>query len=149
MVSIIPPFADLGRRPDGSSRAKALRFPLATPFANSEQAYHWRTCHCPNGKKGSERAEFASPVSQDRPATRGRFVGREREPSEIRSTIDDALSARGGLLLFTGELGIGKTWLADEAAAYAGSRGMRMYWGRCFEGGVRLLIGPGFRCSAG
>jgi tetratricopeptide (TPR) repeat protein len=38
-------------------------------------------------------------------------------------------------LLFTGQPGIGKTWLADEGAAYAASRGMRGYWGRCFEGG--------------
>jgi tetratricopeptide (TPR) repeat protein len=38
-------------------------------------------------------------------------------------------------LLFTGEPGIGKTWLADEAAVHVASRGMRVYWGRCFEDG--------------
>jgi tetratricopeptide (TPR) repeat protein len=38
-------------------------------------------------------------------------------------------------LLFTGEPGIGKTCLADEAAGHAASRGMRVYWGRCFEDG--------------
>jgi len=89
----------------------------------------------PNKEKGSEQAELASPVSQDRLATHSRFVGRERELSEVRSAIDDTLSGRGRLLLFTGEPGIGKTSLADEAAAYAGSRGMRVYWGRCFQDG--------------
>jgi tetratricopeptide (TPR) repeat protein len=88
----------------------------------------------PNREKGSEQAELASPIKQSRHTTHSRFVGRERELSETRSAIDDTLSARGLLLLFTGEPGIGKTWLADEGAAYAASRGMRKYWGRCFEG---------------
>ena len=89
----------------------------------------------PNREKGSEQTEPASPTRQDHHITRSSFVGRARELSETRSAIDDTLSARGRLLLFTGEPGIGKTWLADEGAAYAASRGMRAFWGRCFEGG--------------
>jgi AAA ATPase domain len=45
------------------------------------------------------------------------------------------LAGRGGVLCLTGEPGIGKTRLADGAAAVAASRGMRVYWGRCFEDG--------------
>lgn len=49
--------------------------------------------------------------------------------------MNAALAGRGRVLCLTGEPRIGKTWLADEAGAYAASRGMRVYWGRCFEEG--------------
>jgi tetratricopeptide (TPR) repeat protein len=39
------------------------------------------------------------------------------------------------VFLISGEPGIGKTRLADELAADAASRGMRVVWGRCWEGG--------------
>ena len=39
------------------------------------------------------------------------------------------------MFLISGETGIGKTRLADELAADAASRGMRVVWGRCWEGG--------------
>ena len=79
-------------------------------------------------------------------------MGRERELAEIRLAIQDASSGRGRMLLLSGEPGIGKTCLADQAASYAVSRGMRVAWGRCWEGGgappfwpwvqvLRVLIG--------
>src|SRR5262245_2278308 len=49
--------------------------------------------------------------------------------------MNAALAGRGRVLCLTGEPGIGKTWLADEAAAHAAARGMRVHWGRCFEDG--------------
>ena len=39
------------------------------------------------------------------------------------------------MFLISGEPGIGKTRLADELAGEAASRGMRVVWGRCWEGG--------------
>ncbi len=69
---------------------------------------------------------------------RPQFVGRERELSELRDGLADATSGRGrlgGVFLISGEPGIGKTRLADELAADAASRGMRVVWGRCWEGG--------------
>jgi tetratricopeptide (TPR) repeat protein len=62
------------------------------------------------------------------------FVGRARELAEVRSAIDNALSGRGQMLLFSGEPGIGKTRLADQSGLLAESRGMRVVWGRCWEG---------------
>jgi len=69
---------------------------------------------------------------------RSHFVGRERELSELRDGLADATSGRGrlgGVFLISGEPGIGKTRLADELAVEAASRGMRVVWGRCWEGG--------------
>ncbi len=63
------------------------------------------------------------------------FVGRGREIIELSSSLDDAIAGRGRLFLISGEPGIGKTWLADEVARHAAERGMRVAWGRCWEGG--------------
>jgi tetratricopeptide (TPR) repeat protein len=63
------------------------------------------------------------------------FVGRERELGELRAGLDDALAGRGRLFLISGEPGIGKTRLGEEISRDAAARGMRVMWGRCWEGG--------------
>ena len=63
------------------------------------------------------------------------FVGRTRELSELRAALEDSIAGRGGCFLISGEPGIGKTRLADELAGDASSRGVRVVWGRCWEGG--------------
>jgi tetratricopeptide (TPR) repeat protein len=63
------------------------------------------------------------------------FIGRTREISELRAALEDSIAGRGGCFLISGEPGIGKTRLADELAADAASRGARVAWGRCWEGG--------------
>src|SRR6266849_4549165 len=68
-------------------------------------------------------------------ATHNAFVGRERELSELRAGLDDALAGRGRLFLISGEPGIGKTRLADEIAIHAASKRVKILWGRCWEGG--------------
>ena len=75
----------------------------------------------------------SAPTVQD--STRRGFVGRSREIVELASGLDDAIAGRGRLFLISGEPGIGKTRLAEELAADAASRGMRVVWGRCWEGG--------------
>jgi class 3 adenylate cyclase len=63
------------------------------------------------------------------------FVGRVREAEILRSVVNSLPDGRGGLVLLAGEPGIGKTRLAEEIAKYAAARGVRVIWGRCWEGG--------------
>src|SRR5216684_8244306 len=65
----------------------------------------------------------------------GIFVGRDRELTQLGSGLSDAIAGRGRLFLLSGEPGIGKTRLADEIVAEASNRGIRVTWGRCWEGG--------------
>ena len=53
----------------------------------------------------------------------------------MRAALEESIAGRGGCFLISGEPGIGKTRLADELAADAASRGIRVAWGRCWEGG--------------
>jgi predicted ATPase len=69
-----------------------------------------------------------------RPGSRA-FVGRDREMAELVAGLEDAIGGRGRLFLITGEPGIGKTWLVEHLAAHATTQGIRVYWGRCWEGG--------------
>ena len=62
------------------------------------------------------------------------FVGREAELTSLRRCIQTAQSGHGGVALVTGDPGIGKTRLAQEAANEAARCGMRVFWGRCWEG---------------
>ena len=63
------------------------------------------------------------------------LVGRDREVAELVAGLEDAADGRGRLLLITGDPGIGKTWLAEHLAVHARQRGIRVLWGRCWEGG--------------
>lgn len=63
------------------------------------------------------------------------FVGRDAELAELSAGIDDAIAGRGRLFLISGEPGAGKTTLAEQLANHAASRGVRVLWGRCWEGG--------------
>ena len=71
------------------------------------------------------------------PAARapGAFVGREAELRQILAALRDAHDARGGLLLLSGEPGIGKSRLVDEVAAHARDAGTQILRGRCWEAG--------------
>jgi predicted ATP-dependent serine protease len=73
-------------------------------------------------------------TSQVQPPQRA-FVGREREMAELCAGLEVPASDRRRVLLISGEAGIGKTRLAEEFASYAASRGTRIVWGRCWEGG--------------
>ena len=63
------------------------------------------------------------------------FVGRDRELAELLAALQDAASGRGSLFLIAGAPGIGKTALADQLAMFAVERGVRVVWGRCWDGG--------------
>jgi DNA-binding CsgD family transcriptional regulator/tetratricopeptide (TPR) repeat protein len=63
------------------------------------------------------------------------MVGRDRELARLMLLLDDALAGGGRLVLCTGEAGIGKTRLAEEAAASAGARGVPVAWARAADAG--------------
>lgn len=71
----------------------------------------------------------------DRPRAGPALVGRDGELDKLLAGIDDAIAGSGRLFLLAGEPGIGKSRLADEAAARARDRGMTVAWGRCWESG--------------
>jgi tetratricopeptide (TPR) repeat protein len=62
-------------------------------------------------------------------------VGRERELAELRAGLGDVTAGHNHLFLLSGEPGIGKTRLADEFGRQAVAQGVRVAWGRCWEGG--------------
>src|SRR5271166_761786 len=70
----------------------------------------------------------------DSTSTINNFVGRERELAELVSACEAGADSDAHLFLLYGEPGIGKTRLADELAARAKARGLRVLWGRCWEG---------------
>jgi hypothetical protein len=75
-------------------------------------------------------------TSRDVPVSeRARLVGRARELAEFERAIADVKAGRGRCLLLAGEPGIGKTRVADAAAALAEAAGLAAYWGRCWESG--------------
>jgi DNA-binding CsgD family transcriptional regulator len=61
------------------------------------------------------------------------MVGRDRELARVMLLLDDALAGGGRLVLCTGEAGIGKTRLAEEAAASAAARGVPVAWARASD----------------
>jgi ABC-type oligopeptide transport system substrate-binding subunit/type II secretory pathway predicted ATPase ExeA len=68
---------------------------------------------------------------------RGRLVARERELTEALRMWRRAIRGEGGVLLISGEPGIGKTRLARELMAQARFRGARVLVGECYaEGGA-------------
>jgi tetratricopeptide (TPR) repeat protein len=80
-------------------------------------------------------ASMTSQSTFDRQPSHHAFVGRERELAELRSGLDEVSAGHGRLFLLSGEPGIGKTRLAEEISNDASARGMRVVWGRCWEGG--------------
>ncbi len=78
---------------------------------------------------------MTSQSTSDRQPAHNTFVGRERELAELRAGLDDVSAGHGRLFLLSGEPGIGKTRLAEEICNDASARGMRVVWGRSWEGG--------------
>ena len=62
------------------------------------------------------------------------FVGRVAELAAMDEAFARAGAASGGIVLVSGEPGIGKTRLVKEAATRAAPSGCLVAWGRCEEG---------------
>jgi predicted ATPase len=61
------------------------------------------------------------------------LVGREQEMAFLRECWQGARAGQGGLILISGEAGVGKTRLVEEVAQRLRWQGVRVLWGRCYE----------------
>jgi DNA-binding winged helix-turn-helix (wHTH) protein len=64
----------------------------------------------------------------------GFYVGREAAMAQLHAALANTLAGHGRIALIEGEPGIGKTRTAEEVAAVAAARGVRVLLGRCYEG---------------
>jgi len=62
-----------------------------------------------------------------------RFVGRADELRDLKRAVEGALSGRGGVVMVSGEPGIGKTRLVEEACVYARLGGAQILVGHAYE----------------
>lgn len=67
--------------------------------------------------------------------TRGRLIGRREEVQQVRAHLRQAMAGKGGLVLISGEPGIGKSRLAQEVMAEADASGGHVLRALCFEEG--------------
>jgi predicted ATPase len=71
------------------------------------------------------------------------FVGREAELAALTAALDAAVAGDPAVVLLSGEAGVGKTRLVEEAAERANAAGVRVLAGSCIEmGGEGLPFGP-------
>jgi len=63
----------------------------------------------------------------------GAIVAREEELGRIRTILDEVAGGTGQLLTLVGELGVGKTRLAQEVMVQARDRGFLIGTGRCYQ----------------
>lgn len=92
---------------------------------------------------GAERRHLAPAFGE--PANAGlvdAFVGRLVDLRELTAVVDAAREGRGRLVLVSGEPGIGKTRILEEAARYAAARQARVVWGRAWQGGGAPAFWP-------
>lgn len=61
------------------------------------------------------------------------LVGRDREREILRDLLDGVLAGNGSLALISGEAGIGKTALAEEALRHAEHQGALILTGGCYH----------------
>jgi DNA-binding CsgD family transcriptional regulator len=64
---------------------------------------------------------------------RRRLAGRDKELTELRGWLTDALAGHGRLAVLIGPPGIGKTRLAEEFADAARGSGTQVLWGRAVQ----------------
>ena len=72
----------------------------------------------------------------------GALIGRERELAEVAAALDAAVGGEGTLLLVSGEPGIGKTRVLEEAARAGEALGFAVAWGRAWEMGGAPAFWP-------
>ena len=71
-----------------------------------------------------------------------RLVGREREQHITRAQLHAALAGQGGLVILSGEAGIGKTTLAESICREAIASGALVLTGHCYDRTETPPYGP-------
>ncbi|MFG2002154.1 BTAD domain-containing putative transcriptional regulator [Spirillospora sp. NPDC048911] len=79
-------------------------------------------------------APAEQPPGRERRAASGGLIGRAGQLSRADERLGEVRRGRGGVLLVTGEAGIGKSRLAREIAEQAVARGFRVAQGGCVDG---------------
>jgi hypothetical protein len=70
------------------------------------------------------------------------LLGRTRELADLDATLEETATGHGGLVLLTGEPGIGKTRLATALGERAAADGHRVAWARGWDGGGAPAFWP-------
>jgi serine/threonine protein kinase/tetratricopeptide (TPR) repeat protein len=78
-------------------------------------------------------SSLSRPASAIEPPERTPLVARESELAELVKVLERMLSGHGGLVLLSGESGVGKTRLARELHRLGRGRGCLVLTGQCFE----------------
>jgi AAA ATPase domain len=73
---------------------------------------------------------------------RGALIGRRGQLVVFDEALRGAARGTGGVVLVSGEAGIGKTRLAEEAARRASAEGFAVAWASCWEGGGAPPLWP-------
>ncbi|MEE3919857.1 AAA family ATPase [Micromonospora sp. BRA006-A] len=77
------------------------------------------------------------------------LIGREHPAALLRAEVARLVDSHGGLVLVTGEPGIGKTTLVSAAADEARRGGALVLGAACWDSDTAPTTGPGCRCCAG
>ncbi|HEU4422966.1 MAG TPA: BTAD domain-containing putative transcriptional regulator [Pilimelia sp.] len=90
----------------------------------------------------ASRPAVGTPSDAPSAATGGRLVGREGPLSVLGAAWQEVEAGRGGVVLVTGEPGIGKTSLVEHFSRQATARGAAVAWGSCFSGTAAPAFWP-------
>ncbi|MFG6199955.1 BTAD domain-containing putative transcriptional regulator [Nonomuraea sp. JJY05] len=129
-----------GRQADALAALRRVRALLADELGLEpgealralEQAVFAQSPELAAAVPGPARVEVREPAVSPPQATDG-LIAREEMLRLIAERLAGTRRGRGGVLLVTGEAGIGKTRLAQAAADEAEARGLATAWGRCAE----------------
>ena len=122
----------------------------AAPAPETESLFQALQAGTAPRRRTTAAARSAMPTGADEVARpRSPLIGRDPELARIRAGLEVAREGHHGVLLLAGDAGIGKTYLADEAAAMATILGYVVLVGYTGEGEVDLpyaAVAEALRC---
>jgi DNA-binding SARP family transcriptional activator/tetratricopeptide (TPR) repeat protein len=140
-VVVMQLLARLGRARDALKQYESCRRVLESQLSRRPSA-DLEAARASLGQPASTTSTRPEPVVVPAPL-RGPLVGRETERASIAQLVAEAAAgACARVLLVTGEPGIGKTRLLQEAADQIAARGGRSLAGRAFEAEMVRPYGP-------